>query len=664
MIQKENEKRELMRKGIVLSLVVLGVLQANEVTLQSVEVDGEYIAEVAQNAKVSADVSEVLAKDIPSIDMSRRSGIANDILIRGQKRDNISVTVDGTKTYGACPNRMDPPTSHILTNNIQSIEVIEGPYDVSEYGNLGGGVKIKTLAPKKGVHGNVSFGGGSWNYQKISATLSGGSDTIRLLVAGSSEVSEQYQDGDGNTLAQQLDNALGSTTAMKSYIDKDMRSYTKRSFMSKIYINPTQNQEIRLSYTANRSDTVLYPNSGMDAYYDDSDIYNVEYELKNLASWYKSATFQFYSSDVDHPMGTKYRYPANIDMINHMYSSMDAWRLKNRFDFSGFVTDFGLEAGKRNWDGAYSMNGMYKGKSINDVDTKNYSTYIKVQKKFGSFDLSAGMRYDDTAVTPNTAALQENNYNSFGANIFANYALNEKNSLFFGLGQAQRVPDARELYFQKNGKLLGTPTLKQVSNQEVDLGYKLTGDDTEIKIKTFYSMLKDYIYINSSKTQNIFENTDATIYGVELSGSYYILDTLSVDGSASYKVGEKDKALQNQSDTDLADIAPLEGRVGVEYDYMPRSYARVDVSARDRWNNYDGDNGEQELAGWAVVDCKVKHSFNKNINMTFGINNIFDTTYAKSNTYKDLTLVVSNTSKVMLLNEPGRYIYTNFDLKF
>jgi len=596
--------------------------------------------------------------------MSRRSQIANDVLIRGQKRDNISVTVDGTKTYGACPNRMDPPVSHVLTNNIATVEVIEGPYDVSEYGNLGGGVKIKTLQPQKGVHGVVSFGGGSWGYQKISATISGGNDVVRVLVAGSSEESNQYKDGDGNTLAEQLDYALGSSVAMKSYINKELDAYKKQSFMTKIYINPTKNQEIRLGYTANRSNDVLYPNSGMDAYYDDSDIYNIEYELKNIAPWYKYAVVQFYSSDVDHPMGTKYRNPATKDMVNHMYSSMDAWRLKNRFEFGGAVADFGLEAGNRNWDGEYSLNGAYMGKSINDVATKNYSAYFKIQKQLSALNLKAGLRYDDSTITPSGSTLQENSYSSFGINLFANYELDGANSVFFGLGQAQRVPDARELYFQKSGNLIGTQNLEQVTNQEVDMGYRFVGDDGEIKLKGFYSMLQDYIYVNSSKTQNIFENIDASIYGFELSGSYYVSDALSVDMSASYKVGKKEKPLQNQSDTDLADIAPLQGRLGMVYDYMPRSFVRLDTTMRDRWSNFDGDNGEQELASWGVVDLKVQHSFNKNITMNFGVNNILDKTYARSNTYKDLTLVATNTSEVMLLNEPGRYIYTNFDLRF
>jgi len=122
-----------MKRIIPLSLMAVASIYAAEVELAPISVESTQITEVAQNAKTSADLAQVLSSKVPSIDMSRRSGIANDIFIRGQKRDNISIEVDGTKVCGACPNRMDPPTSHILASQIDEIEVIEGPYDVETF---------------------------------------------------------------------------------------------------------------------------------------------------------------------------------------------------------------------------------------------------------------------------------------------------------------------------------------------------------------------------------------------------------------------------------------------------------------------------------------------------------------------------------------------------
>jgi Outer membrane receptor proteins, mostly Fe transport len=236
------------------------------------------------------------------------------------------------------------------------------------------------------------------------------------------------------------------------------------------------------------------------------------------------------------------------------------------------------------------------------------------------------------------------------------YNLTKENKIFLGFGQAYRVPDARELYIDGSGN----ENLDQTRNREIDLGYELDSSLMHFKLKGFYSMLDDYIYLQKGAT---FKNIDATVYGAELSASVYATDDITLDMGASYKVGEKDEALAGQTDKDLADIAPLRANIGVTYEYMTHSTASIDLRYSDRWDKYDDDNGEQEIASWTTLNAKVKHAFNKHVDFTLGVNNITDKTYAQSNTYVDLTLLSAGT-ETMLLNEPGRYVYTNLDIKF
>ena len=303
-----------MNKLVPLSLLTFVVLNASEIKLESINVESTILTEVSQKAQTSADLADALSDSVPSIDLNRRSGIANDIYIRGQKRDNISIEVDGTKVCGACPNRMDPPVSHVLANQISSIEVIEGPYDVETFGVLSGGIKIKTKAPSQKTQGELNFATGSFNYVKVGATVSGGNDIIKVLVSGSTESSAQYKDGNGDSLAKQI-TLYGEKSAMLQEQYKDMKAYTKKSIMAKTYINLTDNQKLALSYTANRSEDVLYPNSKMDALYDYSDIYSVKYTLHNISDNYKKLNLQYYYSDVDHPMGTDYRVASQASPI-------------------------------------------------------------------------------------------------------------------------------------------------------------------------------------------------------------------------------------------------------------------------------------------------------------------------------------------------------------
>jgi len=441
--------------------------------------------------------------------------------------------------------------------------------------------------------------------------------------------------------------------------------------MAKAYIKTYKNQELRLSVTANRSDDILYPNSKMDARYDDSNIYNVEYNIDAINKIYKNINLQYYHSDVDHPMDTAYRmssYGANPVMTNWLTTDMDGVKLKNTFDLSGYKLLVGLDGSKRKWDGHYEKNysaaAIGYRKSIDNAVTKNAAIFAKLDKRYGAFDLSLGARYDDTSITNDI--YQDNDYTAFSANILGTYNLNRSNKIFFGIGQAYRVPDARELYFVgSKGNLVGTPDLKQTENQELDLGYEINNENFRLKIKGFYSMLSDYIYIKKGVMTNAFSNIDATIYGGEASASVYLTDDMTLDMGASYKRGKKDAPLAGQTGTNLADMAPLRGNVALNYEYANNSLATLEVRASDRWTDIDQENGEQVIAGWAILNAKVKHAVNKKFDLTIGMNNILNKTYAVSNTYADLTLITTGgTSDIMLLNEPGRYFYTNLDFKF
>jgi len=60
---------------------------------------------------------------------------------------------------------------------------------------------------------------------------------------------------------------------------------------------------------------------------------------------------------------------------------------------------------------------------------------------------------------------------------------------------------------------------------------------------------------------------------------------------------------------------------------------------------------------------KLKHDVTNAFELTAGIDNVFDKTFSTTNTYKDLTLLEAG-GEVMLINEPGRYLYVNAAYKF
>jgi iron complex outermembrane recepter protein len=661
----------------VLNAVVTSTLLAD--TLGIIDVESTTLSDVSGEEVKSADLADALTRKLPSISIVRRSGIANDIILRGQKKDNINILVDSAKVYGACPNRMDPPTSHVLTNTIDSIDVIEGPYDVENFGTLSGAVRISTRKPSEGLNGEISLNAGSFDYRKAAATVSGGGNAVRFLLSVSNETSAQYKDGDGNTFYDQIAN-LGITAAQYKDAYRDIDAYDKSAVMGKVFIDLNDYQELRLSYTANRSDNVLYPSSPMDALYDDSNIFNLEYLVRDLGAYSKSLDVQYYHSDVEHPMSTFFRNSSGPDSVNERISKlttdMQGLKIKNRFDLSTTAQlTMGVDFSLRNWDGSYEGKGTSAGitgrKSIDDVDTENAAVFAEVEKQYTRASVKAGIRFDDTTITPAGSLNQpSNDYSNIGANVFASYQADANTRLFGGIGSASRVPDARELYFYDAAlHEIGTPTLDKTTNTEIDIGMENTYRSFNIKTKLFYSWLNDYIYYNADKgaapiQSHAFENIDATIYGLGISGAYFVSDQVYLDFGLAYQRGQKDAPLAGQTDTDLAEITPLKSNFALNYDYSNQNTASIELIAVSAWNKYDSDNGEQAISGYGVVNARIKHDVTSAFELTAGVDNVFDKTYATTNTYKDLTLLFDGSGDVILINEPGRYLYVNATYKF
>ena len=674
-----------MKRIIGLSLVSIMSLQAASMELGTINVEAKAGSQMIKDVRgediKSADLGEALFKQSPSVSLIRRSAVANDIRVRGQKKDNINVTIDGAKVCGACPNRMDPPISHVLTNNVDFIEINEGPYNVEDFGVLSADIKVHTIKPKKGFEGEVNVGAGSFGYKKGTFSLSGGTDSVRVLLSGSTESSEQYKDGNGDDFVGQITREItaGAVPAATQYQPqyRNLNAYTKKTLMAKMFWDITDTQELKLSYTANRSDNVLYPSSKMDALYDDSDIYNIEYAVRNLGTYSKELNLQVYQSEVAHPMSTKYRQMGAINYVTHsLTTKMQGAKLKNSFDVRNHTITSGMDYSLRNWDGGYFKNDVpfpaAKFHSIWDVDTENIAFFLKDKITLEKFEIDLGLRYDNTDITSANPIQASNTYDALSAYIFGTYHIDEKTKYFAGFGKSSRVPDGKELYWIGSmGNSVGTPNLEQTTNYEFDLGVEKQFEDASFKAKFFYSVLKDYIAYNASSLNgmgaalNAYENVDTKLYGFELSGTYIATESLYFDYGVAYQRGKKEYPLKGQTGTNMPDIAPLKANVALNYDYDESLNLRAEVIASSAWNDFDAENGEQKLDAYGVLNLKGTKQFRNNFELTVGIDNLLDKTYAVSNTYKDLVLLPTvGNNEVMLLNEPGRYIYTNLKYTF
>ena len=144
------------------------------------------------------DIGEALT-EVDGVYKIRRGGIANDVLVRGFQQGNINVLIDGARVYSACPDHMDPAAYHADFAEVERVEVIKGPFDVTSEGGLGAAIRVVTMTPPLGPRITPSIGFGSFGYYNPSITASFGNDAFRILAGYSYRVSDPYKDGSGKS---------------------------------------------------------------------------------------------------------------------------------------------------------------------------------------------------------------------------------------------------------------------------------------------------------------------------------------------------------------------------------------------------------------------------------------------------------------------------------
>ncbi|MBB1241862.1 TonB-dependent copper receptor, partial [Klebsiella pneumoniae] len=67
---------------------------------------------------------------IPGFSAIRNGGTNGDPVLRGMFGSRLNILTNGTSMPGACPARMDAPSSYISPENFDKLTVIKGPQTV------------------------------------------------------------------------------------------------------------------------------------------------------------------------------------------------------------------------------------------------------------------------------------------------------------------------------------------------------------------------------------------------------------------------------------------------------------------------------------------------------------------------------------------------------
>lgn len=626
------------------------------------------------------DLASVLSAAMPEAALSRRSPLAGDLLLRGLSRDNLQISVDQTKTFCACPNRMDPPAFHVSTQQIRSVQVRTGPFSVDNGGSIGGSIEVETFQPDARFQLRTSGYLGEFDYWAGGVQVSG--PITDEFLKGSFGAYYQnggvYKDGDGVPFT-----GFTGTNYLSGVGNGDAFSVT--SLDLKVTAETPSGFHLSLNFGYQDASDVLYPGLRMDATEDTLHRASLQIKvpLKMELADELEATFSY--SGVDHLMLDSLRTSSqtNPAFAARGYSMLteadNAWlsaRVLLRKTEKDQHVRYAMEFQHRGWD-ADNVLGMQPNSMIPDVAMDTFGIFGVYERRIGKFAMEMGGRADFTRsrARDSIAFLQSRRDSSTNARtdflpsayLMVGRPLSEIWQWFGGIGMASRSPDPQERYINLDRPMqkpdwLGNPDLDPARNVEIQTGFHLQGRVLRARATFFHTWLEDLIYLSKLPDGPIpattYTNLRARLYGFSLDADWKIDDHLSLNAGLAWQEGRKSDPAGIASNRVLAEVPPLRGQLGTEL-ILNDFVVRLDTQFQAALGRIDPDLNERTLNAWTTANLVVVWRASDRLQITMGIDNLTDATYAVANSF-----VRDPFAAGVIVNDPGRFAYARVSLDF
>lgn len=653
-------------------------------------VASNYITNQELQNRQLRDVGDFL-RSIPNISGIRKGGANLDPVVRGYKFSQLNVFLNnGIKIENGCPNRMDPVSARIETEDIGDIEILKGPF-LLKYGPAFGGVinlvsQMPPIYDAFEVHGNAQYGYESnWKGEKFHGSVNGGNDKFQFLVSGG------YRDyGNYNSGGNEDDEVLVNS------------SFTKYNYLAKLAYSINTKHRLMISYDGVHGRDVLYPSLPMDEASDDTHILSLDYQAIDLSPTCKKLEAKAYRSDVHHIMDNSRRPSAEtMLMVADVRAANTGGRAEATFGLSGHRILAGMDYEYVWKDGARTgtmeMMGTISTRVSDlwlDATIRNTGMFAEYQTFFSRYELNASIRADyNRATSGDTLQIVKDGteyfsdvssrYFNFSFSIGITGNINPSMDISLAFGRGTRSPNMLERYIKllpvgyDRYDYLGNPQLKPETNNEVDLtlryGNKAMG---QIYFNLFYSYVTDFITANllppsviTPQSQGVlgvkqFRNTDYimstgfefgynTPQQYRLGGSVVAAFTYAwIPKVIQYLIseGEVVDAIEIGKDP-LPEIPPFETTISGYYKFwngrlIPNLKLRMVAPQRQVSQAFY----EEDTPGFALLDFSIRWKIAKFVELNTGISNIFDLAYYE---HLNRKIIGSNEN----LYEPGRVFF-------
>lgn len=612
-------------------------------------------------------------KTIPGFSVTRKGGTDGDASFRGMSGSRLGILVDGESILGSCNARMDAPTSYIYPELYDSLTVIKGAHSVQHGpGNTAATVLFERKVPRFGEPGARVYGsllGGSFDRHDELVDAQLGDRHGYLQLTASNSTANDYRDGDGNDVHSQ---------------------YERYSLNGALGWTPDADSRVELAVTQSDGEAA-YADRAMDGTKFLREGTRLRVEKTKLSPLFARVEAQAYRSDVDHVMDDQTLRTPGMMGYSNLVRETRGGKAATALNVGN---DARLTLGIDARDDAHRsrsapVSGLYTAWS-DDADIHQDGVFAEFDQPLGARNrVVAGIRGDRWQATdlrtmimimgvgmqPNATAghEREEDLGSGFARIEHTLA-DAPATLYAGISQGARFPDYWELIAKRGATSNSAFDSAQAERaRQLDLGVQYREADASWSASLFYNETADFLLIDygmmglDRMMVGVTRNIDATTYGGELGGSRRLAQHWQVESSLAYTRGRNET-----DDTALAQVAPLEARVGVNWKGTRWSAGGL-LRAVDDQHRYDLNRGSivgKDLGaapGYAVFSLNAGWKPAKNAQLSAGIDNLFDRRYAEfisrsgSNGMGGPIPGYAQTTRV---NEPGRTFWLKASLSF
>lgn len=569
-------------------------------------------------------------------------GINGDVTFRGMFGSRIKILTDGTENLGACPNRMDAPTSYISPESYDRISVIKGPQTV-QYANTGSAATVlferqpEKLTSEKPYRGQASVLLGSYGRIDHNVEAAVGDEKKYIRLNANRSESNSYQDGDGNTVPS---------------------SWKKWNADVALGFTPDENTWIEL--TGGKSDgESLYAGRSMDGSQFARESLGLRFEKKNITDVIKKIEGQVNYSYNDHIMDnfSLREFNPQDGMSMPMASNVARRTLNARLAMTNewnqwsFIS--GVDTQNNKHSSRSSMGSNYLNQPrVTDMVFQSYGAFGELSYQWNELNkLVTGVRLDRITVEDERAKSKD--FNTKLEKTLPSAFVRWENQhpehelkSYIGLGYVERMPDYWELFSPIHGNAGSTNTFNGVNPEktlQLDMGFQQQHGALSTWASAYAGLVDDYILMSYHHHPSMgmdghgmshgitagAKNVDATIAGAEAGVGYQFTDHIQADLSAMYAWGKN-----TTDDKPLPQISPLEGRLNIRYvaDKYNLGLLWRAVAEQNRVSLHQGNIVGYDLKpskGFSTLSLNGSYNLRKDIDISVGIDNVLDKTYTE-----------------------------------